>query len=820
MWKAVSRFILRFRITLLILVGLLTIFFGYKGTQVEKSQEFARVVPKDDPDYQNFLKFKQLFGEDANTIIIGLKAENFFTPARLNAIQRFVNQTRGRDGVKEVLSITSLYRLTANDSLKIFQAEKLLDKPVQTQAQADSLREKVTNLPFYQGLILNEKGTTTVVAVTITKAASNSKQKHALVAKLKEDVERLAEETGMEYHLVGLPYIRSYMSTQIASELNLFMALAILFTAACLFLFYRSFYAVIFPLILLCVASLVTLGLITLLGYQLTTLSALLPPIIVILGIPPSIYMLSDYHDEYKKYGHKRLAISKMVRKLGLVTFMINANTAFGFLTLYFTQVTILQEFGLVAFLATMMTYVLTMVIIPGVFSLLPPPTDKNLRHLDAPHIVRIVRLTDKLVQHRRRAIYWTTLVIFGVAIAGCFKLQAVSYMVDDLPKQDRIRKDLNFLEENFHGVMPFEIVIDTRQAGALKKLRYLKKIEALQDSLKKYPQLGRTLSLVDVMKWSRQAYLGGDAEQYKLPARDELAFLADYAENTRLHNRRAQAQAPAGQRDILHSLVDSSYQVARITGYVQDMGSLEMPVLIEKIQADIDAVFEQEQQKKSANTQPLEHFVTGTTAIFLKANEYLVDNLFWSLLATFVLIGLQMWLLFGSVRIMLISLVPNLIPLVVTAGLMGYLGIALKPSTALIYELAFGIAIDNSIHYLAMYRHKRRAGLSIPGAVGSTLRVTGMSIIYTSIVLFMGFVIFTPSTFGSTQALGILTSITLFMATFSNLLLMPALLVSFDRDSTSKGHALIDDADEEDDDPEEATAHASGTPLPTAYKQ
>ncbi|MBX3101596.1 MAG: MMPL family transporter [Bacteroidetes bacterium] len=795
MWKAVSRIVIRHRVLLLIAVGLLTAFFAYHGSKVEKSQEFARVVPTDDPDFQNFMQFQKLFGEDANTIIIGLKGEHLFTPGGLNAIRRFCEDARKMAGVQEVVSITHVYDLVVNDSTQSFVTEPLLRDSIRTQAQANALKRKIQGLKFYEGLLLNKDGSATIVAVTITKEASNSKQKHQLVVDLRDQVHVLSRQSGLEAHVVGLPYIRSYMSTQIAKELNLFMALAIALTALSLYAFYRSFYAVIFPLILLAVSSLVTLGLVQVLGYKLNILSALLPPIIVILGIPSSIYLLSDYHDEYKKTGHKLLAISKMVRKLGLVTFMINANTAFGFLTLYFTQVTILQEFGLVAFISTMLTFVLTMIIIPGVFSLLPPPTDKNLKHLDAPAIVRIVQLTDRLVQRRSRGIFITTCIILVIGVIGCFKLQAVSFMVDDLPKGDTIRKDLAFLEANFKGVMPFEIVIDTRKEGSLKKLRYLKKIDALQDSLKKYPELSRTLSIVDALKWSRQAYMGGAPGEYQLPAREELTFIAEYADNTR---RQAEPQAtarPAGRRDILRIVVDSTYRYARITGYVKDIGSNEMPHLMERVQADIDEVFAQEMAPKgdqdASNT--LNSFITGTTSIFLKANEYLIDNLAWSLLAVFLLIGLQMQLLFGSFRIMMISMVPNLIPLAVTAGIMGYLDIAMKPSTALIYELAFGIAIDNSIHYLAMYRQKRKSGMSIPDSVSETLRVTGMSIIYTSIVLFVGFIIFTPSTFGSTQALGLLTSITLFVAMFSNLLLMPALLLKFDREKSVEGPAPID---------------------------
>jgi predicted RND superfamily exporter protein len=790
---------------LLLCVGLVTAFFAYQAMGVEKSQEFARVVPTDDPDYQNYMAFKASFGEDGNTVLVGLQGDSLFTPARLNALRNFCLWADSLEGVQDVLSITQAQDLQVDDSLGIFRVVPLVQAPIASKAEANALRRHIRRLRFYEGLLLSQDGRTTVVAITLTKSAAASKQKHQLVQDIKDKAQVLAQAHRLEYHMVGLPYTRSYMSTQIAKELNFFMAGAILLTAISLFAFYRSWYAVVIPLVLLGVSSTVTIGLVGLFGYKLNILSALLPPIIVIIGIPPCIYILGEYYEEYKHCRHKRLAMAKTVRRLGVVTLLINLTTAMGFFTLSFTQVTILQEFGKVAFLATILSYLFTMIIIPGVFTLLPPPRDKNLKFLEAAYVLCLVRWADHLVMRRKVLIYGTTLVLVAVALVGISRLKAISFMVDDLPKDDAIRADIAFLEGHFKGVMPFEIVINTGQKGGLKKLKHLKKLDDLQTRLDKHPELSRTLSLADVMKWSRQSFMGGDRAEYHMPAREELSFIAEYADNTRLHNRRQQKASGEQPRrnDVLTSLVDSTYQVARITGFVSDLGSEKMPELIARVQADVEAIYGKDivlrvgngpaAEDSSLLAKKLEYFVTGTTNIFLKANGYLVNNLYWSLLATFTLVSLMMYFLFRSVRIMLISVVPNLVPLIFTAGVMGLLGINLKPSTALIYQIAFGIAIDDTIHYLGMYRLRRKSGLSIPEAVSTSIRTTGMSIIYTSLVLFAGFVIFSQSRFGSTQALGVLMSVTLLIAMFSNLLLLPTLLLKFDRDKSTQGPAPID---------------------------
>lgn len=766
MWLKFAEIILNYRKTFLAFIAITTLLMGYLGTKVELFQEFAKVVPADDPDFIQYQNFKKTFGEDGNALIIGIEAnEKLFEPSFFHDIKYLSDSLNHLEGVKKVLNYTNLQELYRNDSLQIFEIQPLISDSLSFEDK----KNKILSHPFYKNYLFDSSFTTTICALTLTNEILKSKKKHKLLWNSMKRFEELATKHGVKVHFAGLPYVRTYNAQKLPQELGLFMVLATLVTAVTLFLFYRSWMPVIFPMLTIALTAAWTLGLIALFGYKITILTALLPPLLVIIGIPNSVYMMSDYHDEFVKLGNKEEALKAMIKKLGMVTLMINANTAFGFLTLYFTNVVILQQFGMIAFLGTLITYFLTIIMMPGIFSLLPDPTYKTTKHLEAKRLNLFVEKVANTVRNHKKAIYFTSFLITLIGCIGIFQLYAVSYMVDDLPEDSGIMKDLRFMENKFKGVFPYEIIIDTKKKNGLKNYNTLKKIEKLQSELEKLPELSNGISIINLLKLSRYAYFANQPEQFIFPTKDELAFITDYTRNS----------SSTSQNKILDALTDSLNQKARIQFYVKDLGSEKIPILFAKTDSIIQKIFPKEGK---ISTQ-----ITGTTKLFLKANDYLVNNLFWSLVATFLIIGLQMFVLFWSWRIMLISLVVNLIPLIVTAGLMGYWGIPLKPSTALIYGIAFGIAIDNSIHLLAMYWNRRRHGENISEAIYTSIKRTGMSIVYTSTILLAGFIIFTPSAFGSTRALGLLTSITLFIALFSNLFLLPALVEQLDKPSSKE---------------------------------
>lgn len=785
MWQLFSSFILRNRILLLLVTGVLTLFMTWLATRTELSHDFAKVIPSDDKDYIDYIHFKEEFGEDGNVLIIGIESENFFRKDVYKGIYVLTEVLKTLEGVEQVISLSHLYRLERNEVKNGFDFSMISPAFPVTQTEMDSIRDIILEQPLFRNLLLNEPLNASVMAVTVSRSKLDSKDKIRVVKNIQDQVEGFARKHRLKVHFSGLPYIRAYTSEKIPKELTVFLLLAVIVTTISLYLFFRSFYAVIFPLILLFISIVWSMGLIALFGYKMTLLTGLIPPLIVVIGIPNSVYLISKYHSEYRRCKNKIRALVNVIHKIGIVTLMINANTAVGFLTLYFTSVVPLQEFGLIACLATMITYVISIVLIPGVFSLLPPPTEANTRHLDARFVRVFIQALKDMVDKRRTLIYTLTLILCSVSVWGLFKLQAISFMVDDLPEDDQIYTDLRFLESNFKGVMPFEIVVDTKKKWGLSKASKLRKIEALQEKLESYPSISKTRSVVDIFKSARLAYYYNTPGEYMLPSKDELNFILDFYRKQK---------GSGNRKNVLNSVVDSTFSKTRISGNIQDIGSVRMKGLLDSIQRDVDEIL-----GPNSDSSEFRTVITGTTKIFIKANEYLVDNLFWSLIATFLLIAAQMYFLFKSWKVMIVSMLANLIPLLIIGGVMGFFQIPLKPSTVLIFGIAFGIAIDNTIHYLAKYRQDRKMGLNVHDSVMLSLDDTGQGIIYTSMILLAGFSIFMASSFGGTIALGVLTSLTLFIAMFSNLLFLPAMVISLNIQENSRLD-LIDEYNDNDD--------------------
>jgi hypothetical protein len=499
----------------------------------------------------------------------------------------------------------------------------------------------------------------------------------------------------------------------------------------------------------------------------MSLITGIIPALITVISIPNCVYLITKYHIEFRRTGNKMKSLILVIEKIGIVTIMTNATTAIGLGVLAFTEIPALREFGIVAGLSVVAAFFISLLLIPIVFSFLPPPSRGQTKHLDRRSLSFIIRSIERTVLYRRWVVYTFSLILAGASLYGMTLIRPVSYMSDDIPKDSKVFQDLKYVESRFNGALPFEIMIDTGKKRGVLRRRALQDIDKLQKRLAEYPDISRSISVADFAKFFRQAFFGGAADAYDLPTRNEFNFILDYARNTELF----------GELSLSKSLVDSSMQITRISASVGDIGSLKMESLVDSVRKDVAEIFDGEGYETA---------VTGTTPIFVKANDALIENLLKSLVIAFGVIALLMGLLFRSFRMVAISLIPNILPLLMVAGIMGFVGIALKPSTALVFGVAFGIAVDDSIHFLARYRLARKLGHAVNEAIANSYRDTGISMIYTSLILFFGFVSFVASDFGGTQALGLLTSITLAIAMFSNLLLLPALLLTFDKEITT----------------------------------
>lgn len=780
MWTSIAHNIIKYRLPLVILIALITVVLGYFGRNVEMSYDFRGTVPSNDPEQIYFTEFRKQFGEDGNIVAVGLRDSSIYQYKNFEKLREFCVAVKQIPGVNDVISLPQIKLIAKDTARKQFRLLDIFPTKVRNQRELDSLLVEAKKQKFYIGQIVNEDNGAIAILISIKKEVLNSPKRVGITNEIIERGEFFTEATGIQLHFAGLPFVRSVIAQQVSSELKTFLGLSVLVTGVILLLFFRSFRAVVFPMIVIGVVVVWVLGTIALFGFKITLLSGMIPPLIVVIGIPNAVYLMNKYHTEYAGHGNKMLAISRVVRKIGLATFLTNLTTAIGFAVLLTADITVLREFGIVASINVMATFVVSLILIPGVFSWMPPPSAKHLRHLEVRSLDKSLSNVDLLVHRQRPMIYAVTLVIVGFAIIGMFRIKSVSFMVDDLPEESVVKKDLKFFEANFSGVMPLEMVVNTGKRRGVIDVKNLKKIDEFEQFLGNLDYISKPVSLVSFVKASKQAFYNNNPAYYALPDSRERNFILPYLK---------------GQSDnsgLFKSFVDSTLQTMRISMQVADVGSDKMDSLVNQvIRPKIDSLF--------AGTD-ITVKITGTTPLFIKGNSFLINNLKGSLLLAFLLIGITMAFLFANLRMIIIALIPNFIPMMITAALMGYFGIPMKPSTVLIFSVTFGISVDYSIHFLAKYRQELLAHrYFVQVAVSNTILEVGKSMIYTSIVLFAGFIIFTFSSFGGTIALGLLTSITLMMSMITNLVVLPALILTFDRGKYNKGErALIDDVDAE----------------------
>jgi predicted RND superfamily exporter protein len=784
MFDWLSRIILRKRYILLVLIGLITGFMAWQATKIQLSYDFAKILPSSDPDFQAYAKFKQTFGEDGSVMFLGIEDTNFYQLQKFNDWYSLGEEIKQIDGIEAVVSVARLYQLTRNDEERKFDFKPIITSKITTQKELDSIKVQIENLPFYKGFVYNPETGATIMAVTFDKAKLNTKNRIQMVNTIKEKAEAFGVKYSIPMHISGMPYIRTAITGKVVDEMKLFMLLALLVTAIVLFMFFRSFTVVFYSVIVVLVGVIWSIGSIVLLGYKITILSGLIPPLLIVIGIPNSIFLLNKYHAEYSSHGKQGKALARTVRNIGLTTFLANCTTAIGFFVFYFTHSNLLVEFGMIAGINVMTTWLLSLILIPIIFSFLAPPDLKHTKHLQAPRINKLLGRVDKWVHNHRKLVYGSVIVIVLISFYGMSKISTVGYVVDDLPTKDPVYVDMRFFESNFKGVLPLEFSIDTKQDGGVFKLPTLQKINRLQKLLAQYDIFSKPLSIVEGVKFSYQAYNHLDPKYYILPGALELGEMSSFVGDMKT------------KEQTFKSFIDSTKRTTRVSVQMADIGSEKMLELISELRPRVDSIFPAEKYDVS---------ITGNSLIFLKGNDYLFKNLLESILLAIILISLIMTALFMSFRMILISILPSLIPLVITAGLMGFFQISLKPSTILIFSIAFGIASDQTIYFLTKFRHEIKLNpvMSISKAVTLTIHETGVSMIYTAIILFAGFFIFSASAFGGTSSLGKLISVTLLMSMISNLVLLPAFLVSMERRLNAKAilqEPLFEIHDEEED--------------------
>ncbi|MRI02531.1 MMPL family transporter [Kriegella sp. EG-1] len=766
-WAKTANIILRNRILMLLLIGGITLFLALQWENMRFSNSQANLLPDDHPVNIAYRNFLNQFGEEGNAIVLGINDSALFNLDNFNRWNKLSKQLQAFPEIDFVISVDNLQELVKEKDA--FTMKPLILSEIKSQQELDSITKHLFNdLPFYEDLLYNKDSKTIRTVANLDKDIVNtSVRKDFILEDLNNLVEKFEDETGLNVHVSGMPYIRTMNSQNIIDEIYKFILAALLVTSLIFFFFFRSIRATLISMSVVIVGVMWAFGILGLLQYEITVLTALIPPLIIVIGIPNCVFLINKYQQEVKKHGNQALSLQRVISKIGNATLMTNVTTASGFATFIITDSKLLAEFGIVASINILCIFLLSLLIIPIVYSYMSLPKTKHLKHLNKKWIDTFVSWMEDIVRNKRIAVYISSIVLLVLSIIGIYQIEISGSIIEDMPKKTEFFADIRFFEKEFDGIMPVEIVIDTKRPNGVMKPTTLKRIDRLGDVIVEIPELSKPVSVVNLVKYSKQAFYNGIPKYYQLPTSQENNFIMDAARKS------------TGNNNLLENFIDSTGQIARMTTFMRDVKTDRMEDIEARLQENIEKIFPSERYSV---------YMTGGALLFLKGTKYLVKNLVLSLALAIGLIALFMAYLFRSFRMIIISLIPNLLPLIITAGIMGFVGVPIKPSTILVFSIAFGISVDDTIHFLAKYRQELIVNQwRIKKSVYAALRETGVSMFYTSIVLFFGFSVFVISNFGGTVALGSLVSATLLFAMLANLILLPSLLLSLERSIANK---------------------------------
>ena len=782
MWQRLGAWVIKNRVVLLIILVISTSIMGYFASQVKLSYEFSKAIPTDNAKYVAYQAFKQKFGDDGNLLVIGIKTDKLFELNTFKAYQTLQTNLKKISNVEDVLSIPTAINLQKDELTEQLSTYKIFADSIASQADLDVAKANFLSLPFYTSILYNSATNAYLMGVRINKDTLNSSRRTLIIAEINTAVEAFETSTKIETHLSGLPLIRTQIADKVKNEMKYFLIGSLLLSALILLLFFRSISTTLLSLTVVVFGVLWSVGLTHLFGYKISLLTALIPSLVVVIGVPNCIYFLNKYHTNYiqstvEDVNAKKInALIDMVSKMGVVTLFCNITAAIGFAVFALTKSTILKEFGLVAGISIMIIFFISFILLPVVLSYLPAPKAAQTKYLTNKWITTFLLKLESWVLNHKKTVYIATAAILAFAVVGIFKLKSVTYIVDDLPKTDKIYTDLKFFENNFNGVMPLEIVIDSKKPNGLRKPGVFEKIDSLAQYIGTQKGLSKPLSLSEGFKFLYQGFSGGDSLAYSFP--NEAIVSKSLAEIRKQLKAEDTVVKNSAVTKMFLPFIDSTMQYTRISVSMADVGTKELPVILNGIETKANELFD-----------TTEHTVqlTGTSITFLEGSQFIINGLKESIFWAFLLIALCMLYLFKSVRILVCSLLPNIIPLIITAGVMGWVGVPLKPSTVLVFSVALGIAIDITIRFLVNYKQElTHYNNNVIETVKATIKNTGLSIVYTSLVLTAGFILFCVSGFGGTKALGWLTSLTLLVATITNLVLLPVLLITFKKPSAA----------------------------------
>ncbi|MDX2249887.1 MAG: MMPL family transporter [Bacteroidia bacterium] len=747
--------LLRYRKFCIGLIILLTIGFFFGVGKLTINFSFESFYPKEDPEFQYYEVFQEMFSEEQNyAVYIALQspAKDIFDSTFLAFSDSIFRKMGSLPNVDSMVSATTFEQIRRM-GLGIRRRPYLDFSSQEAVTQSRQRLEKDSTLV---GNLITRDLRYVCAYIFIDPLLFDTKERDVLV----DEIDEILEASGTEYIISGIPYIRTGYVKKLQSELVIFVTLATLFIFTILFFTYRHLWGIIIPFVIINVSLIWTLGLMGFAGQSINLISEMLIPILFVVGMSDIIHLATKYLQEIKLGKSRVEAMQTTLKEIGLAVFLTSLTTAIGFASLMVSNVPPIRDFGLYASLGVMITWFITIAVMPAALLWIRPESLMKAQAIDN-HVLwdRLLQFIYRLISHRQRLIVRLSWVTVLVSLLLILRIPMTTFLIEDIGKNDPIRKAMIFFEKELYGLRPFEIGIHAKEGYKITDREILVEMEKIQDFLNQKGYFSPFFSPATYVQQANYFYHNNSPRYNRVPdTQQEIDELLTF---TFLN----------GGGELFSRVVGRDTTVARISARVPDAGS----DVFNKLYAELDSFV-----VNHCNHQIFTYRLTGHAYLTEHNLKYLRQSLMGGLGIAFVVIGAIMGLMFRSWKMLIISIVPNVIPLVLTGGVMGLFGIPLTTSTALVFVIAFGIAVDDTIHFLTRYRIEILQGHNVETAIRNTLLGTGKAMILTSAVLLGGFLILLTSNFGGTFNTGLFTGLTILFALIGDIIILPILLRMF----------------------------------------
>jgi len=727
------------------------LFLGFRASQLQFDYDFEKFFPQDDQDLAFFKEYRDRFENDNDFIILAFRNSNgIFDPSFLKKLSEFDDSLQTLPHLREIISPLDLnyFEFKAGAFAPLEKSFFHPDKP--SLYHTDSLRIATTTQPIAN--MVNLENQSLIILVKNVQLISKQKSDELAIS-MRNMLERQDFE---EYHVMGKIIGQLEYIEVMKKEFLTFMIISVFVLILFLVITYRSFWGVLIPLATVLLAVVASLGFMQLSGKPLNMMTTLLPVIMLVVGMSDVVHLVSKYLEEIRKGQSQLAAIQLMLKKVGVATLLTSLTTALGFVTLIGVSMEPIRDFGIFTALGVLIAFVLSILFIPSIFLLIGKPKIANAKKLQDQWESILGGIFIWLCRKRKKVLI-AYLLLTVIAIVGASRIKFDYFLMQDLDEGQDLMAELSFFQKHYGGIRPFELAVIPQGNYQVDDYKFLKEVVKLEAYLTETYGVNQLFSPSLPYKYLNQALRNGKEEYFVLTDNEN-----------RFEYLKKQLQR-VKDREEWRALVADDGKMGRLYGRMVDPGSREML----KRNEDLERFYQSE-----IDSSILAYQLTGTPVIIDRSGRYVTQNVIFGLLIAFGLIGLSMGFLFKSIKMAFLSLVPNLFPILITAGYIGFAGIALNMSTAIVFTIAFGIAVDDTIHFLSRYKQEMVNGRSRLFGLRRTFLSTGKAIIITTLILLGGFGSLLFSDFLSTFYIGLFVCMTLVFAVVTDLTLLPLLLL------------------------------------------